>query len=323
MTRRTVNVDEKHHVVPKSYLKRFAVGGRLVLARRDDLEKRVSSTIDAAVKEGGFYNVAAGGGLPERQVEDILSTIEGRAVSAIDATLAGDFPPSTQTRLDVALFAALQTTRGWRFRRDFDQLAQQAARMKARETTREQVEHTLRRTGRSVSAKSIDHWHDVITRFEGVRAVPGRNMHLRYMLEGAVKIALPILLSRPWRLYEFAEPGIVTSDQPIAMWAPPGQLLGWAKATIIWLPLNPMTALAFGTRADEGRVVGTESRRRQVVRSVAEAAERWIVLTPGRDPLDGIDLRDFPPIEAETVAVESDGELIREVVRIGRPVPRP
>lgn len=95
-------MDEKHHVVLKSYLARFAVGGPLILARREEPAKRIPSTIGAAVKEAGFYNVAEGGGLPEREVEDLLSAMEGRAVSAIDAMLDGDFPPSTQTRRDVA-----------------------------------------------------------------------------------------------------------------------------------------------------------------------------------------------------------------------------
>ena len=323
--RRTVcGVDEKHHLVPKSYLKRFADGRRVVLARRDDLATRLTTSVDAAVKEGGFYDVPQGLGLPTRYIEDLLGEVEGRAANAIDAVLAGDFPPSMQTRMDIALFAALQTTRGWRFRNDFNQVAQEAARAAAKETTRAQVERTLRRTGRSVTGKSIDRWHEVTFRFEGVRALPGRSMHLRFMLESAMEIALPILLARPWRLYEFRQPGIVTSDQPIAMWSPPGGTLGWGRATIVWLPLTPTIALAFGSTAAEEQVAGSDVRRRQVVQALAEAAERWVILPPtGDDPLHGVEVRNFEPIASETIGTEEYGDLVREVVRVGRQVSRP
>ena len=117
---------------------------------------------------------------------------------------------------------------------------------------------------------------------------------------------VPYIYERTWRVLEFDEPCLVTSDEPVAFVedpnAPGGPRGGLKLAPQIVLPIDPRRALVMihpKFDAEDCRARGTPRQAEIINLHVAFNAHRFIVRTPGTNPLAGMTV----PEKAPPVAV--------------------
>jgi hypothetical protein len=317
-----------HHLVPRMYLRHFAdASGKLTVVARQPPHASHISTVKNACNEVGFYELPAeeldesdplADGWDPEAVEKFLSQVEGDAAPVIDALVAGRFPLSPADRHAMALFVALQITRGWSYRiraqRAMDLLGPDLIAINTRE---EVIRERLAAEGRSASRRAIKNAQRRLAELPTITLPQG------YLVATAVghamKTCRPLIENRPWRLLQFDEGSLVTSDQPVGLWTPGSQKsVGLATAQMIYMPLNRNTALAAATSGPDKISLAGPTRARQINESVARHAHRWIFHHPADKPLSELDL---PPIEEITSEVvtqveEPDGtthELVRMV----------
>jgi hypothetical protein len=102
----------RHHLVPQSYLRRFADERHQVRAvSRNDLGRSFVTSILNAPVERDFYALETDEGWSQ-ELEKQLGHFEGLAADAVSRILEGWFPPSADDRELVAAFVALQFLRG-------------------------------------------------------------------------------------------------------------------------------------------------------------------------------------------------------------------
>ena len=311
----------RHHLVPQSLLGNFANENRqLVMVPRAGGGPRLTS-VRKACAEAGFYeievNEAYRGKVDREHVETLLSQVEGTAKGHLESLVGGNFPLSDHDRFDLALFLALQFTRGWSFRQDLVELANHGARLHAKTVSEEEIRQWLRQRGDATDERSVRALHQRVRSFEGVRVVPSQSETVRQMLKFALEETVPCLYSKRWRLILFDQPCLLISDQPVGLWGRPmrdldRQPLGLATADAVWFPIDRRTALGLLNTGDEKVSVGTAARARHVNRAVAAGAQRWIFHHPADDPLDGLELPAPSQFVDEIESTVVEGDMIRE-----------
>lgn len=311
------------------YLRRFAdARQQLTMVSRDSLDVRVPVTVNNACNESGFYEVPAKDLVeaPDDYDPEIfehkLADVEGAANTAIQAMLGGEFPPSDSDRTHLSLFLALQFTRGWTFRKDFDDMVALSSPLWLRSVaTPDRVETWLRKAGKPSDAKAV---RDFIARATGPQAprlVPRQGNYIQHMFEQALDPLLPSIYIRKWRLLDFGEPSLLTSDEPIAFVRPPGGGIGPVLADALWFPLDRTHALAMTRTGSEQVVKSGSTRARMINAIVATQAHRWILHHPDDSPLDGLDLGPRIELVEEILDVQRNDTDVRELRRyVKRPV---
>jgi hypothetical protein len=105
-----------------------------MIERRAPHDQRIVTVANACVEQG-FYEIAADdleeshrAGHDSEAVEKVFSALETEVSSIMGALLHGSFPLPLEHRYKVSLFAALQLTRGWRFRTQMNELGTFAMR---------------------------------------------------------------------------------------------------------------------------------------------------------------------------------------------------
>ena len=193
------------------------------------------------------------------QVEKVLSQVETDAKPMIDRLCEGIFPPSTEERYRLSMFAALQLTRGWRFRRDMDDLASIAARMHLEQLDNldERIVTFLRRRGDPATTAAVGEFRERVLAEDAFKLRMGQTFGVQQSLRFAFSDFQRRIYTRTWRLLRFNEPSLLTSDSPpVGLWAPDDESVGVANATAIFLPLDRWTALAFVQRGGGGHLHG-------------------------------------------------------------------
>jgi Protein of unknown function (DUF4238) len=120
------------HIVPQLLLKRFASEpsqhGKLRELDRADLHSWHPTTVRKACREGGYYQIEAEDleewareGHDPEIAEKALGRVEGEAGALVDGLIAGKLPRTDADRLHLALFVAVQMTRGWQFHEEMNQ----------------------------------------------------------------------------------------------------------------------------------------------------------------------------------------------------------
>jgi hypothetical protein len=106
---------KKHtHVIPRVYLRRFAVGG-LLIAERIGCEPKPIGVPEVGVRKR-FYTLKRSDGSNSNEVEDSLGTLENKVTAAFGAIDRRDLPLDTETKAVLAEFIGVQMTRGVRYR---------------------------------------------------------------------------------------------------------------------------------------------------------------------------------------------------------------
>jgi len=244
----------KHHLIPASYLRRWAVDD-LIRVTETDSHKTYLTSPEKAARETDFYRITADDLDPEEMppllFETMLSQVEGDAKRCIDLLLAGG-PRALDMKDSIAFatFLAFQVTRGRAFRArlldgmnrvlflTFQNLTDAGIAQKVRE----------RHGGEEPSAEEVANVRSFIEDWRAGkwRVGPQQAAAIAQAGEDAQKMAF-YFLGRPWKVYESRLP-LVTCDEPVVpIHGPRGRPraeAGVGAAGVIVLPLDPQHLLA-------------------------------------------------------------------------------
>jgi hypothetical protein len=274
--------ERKHHIVPKTYLRRFADGNeKLALRHRDGdaYATPAQTSISKACREGGFYNVGADNDDEDGEsLENYFADLEGVCRPLLDRLAAGDLSLSDRQRMHVAFYVAMQWSRGWDARILAAQVVQGFARSSAFSTAmnmildREEVAH------RQLDEATMRHM--ALSWADGVRAHPGRAVEVAYPLHLGTQVA-EYMFTRTWRILRFDRPCLLIGDSPVAVSPmPDGRNAGVAIAPAIWFPLARDRALAMTLRGDEKVVDSGMRRAADINQIIVNQSEKAIFAHP-------------------------------------------
>jgi len=310
--------------VPQLVLRRFADDdGRIVMVARDSPHDAVQNNVSRAGAETGVYRIEQDDvqdghrdGHDPELVEKALAGLEDAVAPLLADLIEGRFPPP-EVRHRVALFVALQLTRGWAMREQVNRLGTLRMRASLRDTVT--PERVRERIGQDATDDEVGGFIEQVLGEDGpTLRLEKANMVQQTLRHGFETIA-PLLGSRAWRVVSFDRPVLLTSDQPVASWSPPRQdrlPVGVANARETYMPLDRRTALVITLRAaDEARDLHVHeprlSRAARINTAVAHGALRWLFHHSDDTPLRHLHLgpRDRWEEEVESVSEEPDGTL--------------
>jgi Protein of unknown function (DUF4238) len=192
------------HIVPRSYLERFSLDGRLAVHINDPPGVHILRVESVGTRRRYYRRVRPDG----TEIDDIewsLSQIEERAAPLL-ARFTDVWPAiALEEKLAVAQLFAFQLLRVplWM---DFY----------ASNTREHFAEYRTTDEGRKIGTATID----------AVEAhLLASTTRLTHMLQMGMKLA-PVLASMHWTLVEFRRPLLATSDQPIVVWP----IDAWSRA---------------------------------------------------------------------------------------------
>jgi hypothetical protein len=320
------------------YLRNFAdERGVLRLVDRDDLSRTIPSTVNNACKEVGFYEwrpdlkpdeVDDPSVLDPEHIEGLLSVFEGRATAAIARILNTGQPPRTvEDRYNVVHFLALQAVRGRRFREDLSQAGTWAARRLLLESlTYEQIEERLVERCEPHEPEDVEAFIDSALGPRGPRLLPDKTFAIQQALGFAFRGVAPRLWSGSWHVFEFDEPALVTSDEPVVAWHPDDEPVTAMTAPVVWLPLGRRHLLEVrgdDTERADTAVRGGRVEADRVNSLVATQAEQWILHHPeDGDLLSHIKVGPRTHWAEQVLGTRLEGEWVREMRRVRR-LPKP
>lgn len=311
-----------------------------MIARRPPHHGRIVSVANACVEQG-FYEIAADdieeshrAGHDPEAVEKVFASIEGTVSRIMGAVLQDGFPLPPEHRFKLSLFAALQVTRGWRFRREMNDLGTFAMHQYVETLSPDYFRDWLRSRGEAHHADAVAAFRERVLGPQGPRLIMGQAFAVQESLRMAVEQITPHLFLRSWRLLRFPDDLLLISDNPVGIWTPVPASAGWsagqdfsvgvANASMVCLPLNRRTALAMTMRKGPNEVIiSGPTRARQINMALIHDAQRWIYHHPSDHPLDEIEIPEPAVFTDEVVAVRDDADRTRrEFHRVIRRPPR-
>ncbi len=314
---------KRHHVVPKFYLRRFAVNDRVQLVSRDEPRKTFVTSVDNALVQKDFYSIDTEAGRETDVEEFVANQVEPGAARALRRMVdEGAFPPPRGVRDALSRFLAFQFVRGASLRsaltEHYEVIAKKIGSLMTEEMARR---HLLESDGVEPSDEDVRGLVEFAHDTDGYRVGVGSeaNLHLGLMLKVALDL-IPYFAKRSWQLLQFSAPLLVTGDEPVALvdrTATPGsEPLGLAGAQEIVFTADPAHALIL-VRPDRSKTeatrVGTPDMARLINRHVGFASHEYLVHAPGTEPLKGLHFaKKRGPVE-----VHGDHVLLR-----GRPARR-
>lgn len=317
------------HIVPKLLLKRFAdERGDLRAFKRTDLGAAHPEKWWKACREGDYYQIKAEAleewareGHNPNIAEEALGRVETEAGVLIADIIAGKLPRTDSDRLHLALFVALQMTRGWQFHEEVNQSGTLQIRQELQDR-REEARIWLRHRGQPAGPKDVKAFLDLVSSSNGPHLVMNKATRVQVSLRHALYRLTPMLLERHLRILRFDKPSLVVSDAPVGNWAP-GQdrAVGIGNAALVFLPLSRQVALAYGAKASAVDAAASPRRAAQINFLAADGAVRWIYEHPDDRIVETLDIpTDRPKWVTEFVAEldqfsESPRELWQHVRR--------
>lgn len=280
-----------HHVVPRSYLSRFAdAGGALAMLDTTTGKWILTHASNAAVRNG-FYTVDLIEEGPSDEVEKVLGRIESAMISALSRIDDGIWPPSEADRRALADFIGLQSVRGVDFRNaiqgTYDSVAQKLGDL-ATVTGAGLRKQFVEEHGRLPT----DAEFEALKRARGkveVRADVPRNYHVVEMLKAAGEQALVVYAKQAHLLNAPSGSPFLTSDIPLVLSSEtdgPFGAISLRMADEACLPIDRHHCLLFNHPADE-RERGpertldiTSDRLDETNRRVIRQAQRFIYCHP-------------------------------------------
>lgn len=314
----------RHHLVPQFLLRRFAgADNKLVMVKRQDLGSSLSTTVNNACNEAGFYRIETEDIDPGHRechdpetLEKHLSVFESRAQHALQHLLDGTPPWADEDRYNLANFTSLQYVRGWQFRRQFDEIGTLTMRREMlanRPKLEESAKRYLQQRGEQATRRAIGEFIDQAYGPQGPRLVLAKSHAIQASFRFALETLAPMLFTRPLRLLHLAdEAPLLTSDSPVVTWAPDSsdeRVVALRDAATLTLPLGPNLALSFARNGQDVVTRAGATRARQINTAVAGIADRWIYHHPDTSPLDGLVIpSEKPRWKDEKLAARIDEE---------------
>ena len=318
---------DRHHIVPQFLLQRFAnEDGQLRALDRTNLESVHLTSVTKACREAGYYRIddedleewARDGHDPEL-VEKTFSSIETDAADIIANIVDGKLPHTEADRLHLALFVALQVTRGWQFREEVNQIGTLRMREELRNRREElaaKARTWLRRQGRPAKPEDVEKFLERVLGSDGPKLVINDAVRVQVSLGYALHTVAPMLMQRHLRILRFDKPSLVISDAPVGNWAPgENRAVGVGNAALVFLPLSRQVALAYGAKACAADTVAGPTRAAQINFLAVDGAIRWVYEHPADRIVESLDIpADRPHWVTEFVAgVDEPGGFRREL----------
>jgi hypothetical protein len=266
-------VVNKAHIVPRCYLRRFAINDRIAIHLTHSEERRTVSIDDAAVRRR-FYRRTRPDGTPIDDVEHSLAQLEA-AVAPILQNLEDRWPLGRAEKVAVAEFFAFQAVRGPRWRAWHDQFTKKALDEKRRDPVHQLESGILV----PLTQRHIDELQE---------AWLSPTERLRSMMGIASKL-ITIFASMRWDLLVLEDDELVLSDHPVVEWpmtverrrpgtVPTGH--GMLNVLEMRIPLSPRIALLLtwqeGTDGPIPLPVSPEVAANLNAFSVEQADKQWM-----------------------------------------------
>ncbi len=281
----------RSHIVPQLLLKHFASQpnkhGKLRELPRADLHSGHPITVRKACVDSDYYRIDAEhleewarDGHDPNVVEGALQGVEDKASPLIDDIIGGKLPRTDADRLHLALFVAVQMTRGWQFHEEMNQSGTLQMRQEIR-AWRDEARAWLRRRGQPAKPEDVEAFLDRASSSNGPYLAMNQPGRVQVSLRHALYTLTPMLLERHLRILRFDEPSLVVSDAPVGCWAP-GQdrAVGIGNAALVFMPLSRQVALAYGTKAGPADTTVGPRRAEQINFLTADGAVRWVYEHP-------------------------------------------
>jgi len=282
----------KHHLVPASYLGRWAEDGQVRVTVIDE-PRTYTVAPDKAARETDFYSLKHDAldpdVMPPLLMETVLGTLEGSAVAASDV-LVGAAPETldVEARAEMAMFLAFQFTRGRSFREGQRHMLADAYRLLYAGYDDAAIRRHLEDRGVVVTPAVLDENRAFLRglasgEIEMRRAQPQEIA----LAAGAARTIAEHLWTRRWVVYQ-ASPTLITCDDPVVPiggpGSPRGQRAGVATAGVIIYPLSPSRLLAmFAPSAQVAAPLRLDAIEvADINREILGATDRWAFETPSR-----------------------------------------
>lgn len=293
-------MSRKHHVVPKGYLKAWAVSHQVMVAR-PGMDGAFRCNVAKAGVVTDFYRRFRPDGTPSDDVEGSLAGAESIALPLL-RQLRDRWPLSDADKGILAQLLALQLSRGSTWRDFHDHLVERSVP----EMRREFLESLEASSWRLPDGSRTNREEFEAAFAKGRRDISSDTQRLERMLESVEKVSM-VLGSMHWSLLEFEDDRLMTSDHPVVVW-PLSRELG---APVDWrpsqgllptlevrFPVSPRSALlltwmdAFDDDAPVLRAPPSAARNINAC-TRAQAAQQWF-FKPSAEP--GIARGNLPPV---------------------------
>lgn len=321
MMGRRASGPKRHHQVPREYLERFSVDGKVRVRRRDGVAFE-TSPINVAV-ESGFYDITDESGSRSAAVERALSDIEGLAWGALETIDRTIHPPRGEDRAALARFIAIQMTRTTHHRERALFPKRVADWADGREVTRELVREYLRteHLGHEPEDGEVEGAFVFVWQHLQEPDIVTRDWAIEMMLESAAELVGRVLALH-WTVEVDRRGRFVTSDAPVIPWRKPVNRdhyegLGVDNASELRFPLDAGKQLVLSKRARRPMIEAHDVRVRRANAAMASACHRFIVGSPtSRAEIDSQHLDRWRPAIRFNVAPlfipDADGELVEQ-----------
>lgn len=281
----------KHHLVPRSYLERWAEDGRVRVTEVDSRRSYCASP-EKVGRETDFYRLEADGvdedEVPPLALEVLLSEIEGSAKLGLDELLEfGE--PTPENGMFLAWFIALQATRGRGFRATLRAQANEIARLQYETMDEAGVRRLMRSNGGAATDADVAAGMDAIAKIVAGewKLTPQDAALAGLAAQAAEELVGLLLLERHWLVYD-TPALLVTCDEPVVPVGGPladrGEQAGFGDAPVILFPLTPSKLLVLLRRdlQPEGRRELDAVELADVNRELMAASTRWVFEKPSR-----------------------------------------
>ncbi|WP_276944634.1 DUF4238 domain-containing protein, partial [Ferrimicrobium acidiphilum] len=279
----------KHHLIPASYLERWAVDGRIRVTETDSKYTYVTRP-DQAARVTDFYSLASdemdNDRIPPLLIETILSQIEGDAKQIIDKLIEGGPRALTLIEaLEFEQFLAFQIVRGRLFREQLAEVVDRAQFVLWSDITDEGIAANLSEQGVENDPDEVAHIRAFISEWRAgqVRVQLQGPAMVGFAAEAAIQLQ-GVLLARAWRIFHTSTP-LITCDEPVASVPVPRgdrrRYPGLQTAGAIIFPLHPHHLLvmfhpALPLDEEAMRPELSQIEVGEINRELAANSERWL-----------------------------------------------
>lgn len=320
---------KKHHLVPASYLRRWAEDSKVRVTVVDEGHSYLS-TPDKAARETDFYRIEHpdidAEKVPPLLFETILSQIEGGAKNAIDELIEhGDVRLLESERYELlVLHLALTITRGKAFRAEQQELVTDLYRLQYAQVSDDEIRAKLRKHGIDPTRETVAIHRDFLDGLQSGQIWAEKPSAA--VIASSVQMAEVIgerLLQRSWVVYK-TPPILVTCDEPVIILGGPGwprsERAGVESAGVVMYPLSPSDLLVLFHSEIPLSLPGPPTLNHvetaEVNREIIAASSRWAFERPSRKITQGLRV---PPVPEKPFMREgplpqiegAEGELYR------------
>lgn len=304
-----IGLKKRHHVVPKFYLRRFANrAGDITAVHPAENFRRYTTSIENVAVEGHFYNLPTEEGWVT-VVEDTLSKLESIAGHDLPRLAAGRSIQLAAFRRRLSFFMAVQFVRGRSSHEAMVSFTKDLFLKVAQISTPEIIQAEAERQGRAMTIEEArEVWRvgqDPTLKVEfqkiGPKQLPADSLvSAPHVFELGRKL-IPFFYERVWTLFEFDDPVLMTSDEPVAQGVDtrvPDRPAGLAQAETVVFPLDPHRALMMERPDRTGlpsRAKGTPELARTFNLLVAMRSTKQLFFHPDTDPLSTLNIPGYPP----------------------------